>query len=71
MVGIYFQVHGAVSTSGPLFAKSDFYEYLEVVSDALDVTDPKCRPRVQEAMRMVEMLMMHRVGWQTVSDMFK
>ena len=71
MVEVTTKVHGAVSTSGPLFAKADFYEYLEVVSDALDVTDPKCRPRVQEAMRMVEMLMMHRVGWQTVSDMFK
>lgn len=23
-------VHGAVSTSGPLLAKADFYEYLEV-----------------------------------------
>ena len=27
---------GAVSTSGPLLAKADFYEYLEVVSASLD-----------------------------------
>ena len=27
---------GAVSTSGPLLAKADFYEYLEVVTASLD-----------------------------------
>ena len=64
-------MHGAVSTSSPLFAKADFFEYLEVVKYALDITDPKCRPRVEEALRMVERLMMHRFGWQTITDMFK
>ncbi len=64
-------VHGAVSTSGPMFAKADFFEYLEVVSSALDTTNPKCKPAVQEAMRMVDMLLAHRVGWQTLSKMFK
>lgn len=64
-------VHGAVSTSGPLHAKADFFEYLQVVSDALDVTNPRCRPAVQEAMKMADMLMLHRIGWQTISKMFK
>ena len=64
-------VHGAVSTSGPLLAKANFFEYLEVVSDALDVTNPKCNPAIQDGMKKAEMLTLHRVGWKMISKMFK
>ena len=35
-------VAGSVSSSGPLFAKLNYFEYLEVVANALDTTGPGC-----------------------------
>ena len=64
-------VHGAVSTSGPVLAKADFLEYLEVVSDALDVTNKNCRPNIQDGMAKAEMLLGHRMGWKLLSTTFK
>jgi hypothetical protein len=60
-----------VSTSGPLLAKADFFEYLQVVSDALDVTDAKCNPIIQEALAKVQLLTKHRVGWNMITKTFK
>merc|ERR1712243_40204 len=42
-------VAGSVSSSGPLFAKLDFSEYLQVVMDALDTTGPGCNIALAEA----------------------
>lgn len=64
-------VHGAVSTSGPMEAKADFFEYHEVVSDALDVTDRGCRPAVQAAMKKADVLTQHMIGWHTLTKAFK
>ncbi|XP_040566173.1 putative serine protease F56F10.1 [Lepeophtheirus salmonis] len=64
-------IHGAVSTSGPVLAKSDFYEYLIVVDQVFKVTDPKCGPAVQEGMFEIERLLQHQVGMRELSKMFK
>ncbi|CAB4063745.1 unnamed protein product [Lepeophtheirus salmonis] len=61
----------AVSTSGPVLAKSDFYEYLIVVDQVFKVTDPKCGPAVQEGMFEIERLLQHQVGMRVLSKMFK
>jgi len=57
-------VAGSVSTSAPLVAKADFFEYLEVVESALDTTVPGCVKIIKEAVRKTQFLTAHRVGWQ-------
>jgi len=47
-------VAGSVSSSGPLFAKLDYFEYFEVVADALDTTGPGCNIALTEALSTVE-----------------
>merc|ERR1719370_696033 len=47
-------VAGSVSSSGPLFAKLDFSEYLQVVMDALDTTGPGCNMALAEAIATAE-----------------
>ena len=64
-------IHGSVSTSGPLVAQADFHEYLEVVDQALQLTDPKCSKAVQDGMGQAAQLTLHRVGWQLMSKLFK
>ena len=64
-------IHGSVSTSGPLIAQADFPEYLEVVSDAIDLTNSNCKKMVQKAMGQAARLTLHRVGWQLMSNLFK
>ena len=64
-------VHGSVSTSGPLLAKIDFFEYLEVVSFALDSTNAKCKPNIQDGLAKAKLLTDHRVGWNMITKMFK
>ena len=63
-------VAGAVSTSGPLRAKADFFEYLEVVEASLD-TVPGCAAVVRGAVEKVASLTAHRIGWKIISRQFK
>ena len=64
-------VHGAVSTSGPLIAQSDFPEYLEVVDRTIQLTSPKCNSLVKKAMGQAARLTLHRMGWKLMSKIFK
>ncbi|TRY70321.1 hypothetical protein TCAL_08250 [Tigriopus californicus] len=64
-------IHGSVSTSGPLYAKADFFEYLQVVRQALKVTDPECGPALEDALQKVDVLSRHRTGWAMISKKFK
>lgn len=64
-------VHGSVSTSGPLIAKADFHEYLEVVSQAIDLTSPQCNKALKRALQQAEQLTLHRVGWNLLSKLFR
>ena len=63
-------VAGSVSTSGPLRAKADFFEYLEVVEASLD-TVPGCAAVVRSAVKKVASLTAHRIGWKLISKQFK
>merc|ERR1719320_2349477 len=64
-------VAGSVSSSGPLFAKLDYFEYLQVVADALDTTDPGCNVAMTEALTAVENLVGDEDKWEDLSTMFR
>ena len=68
-------VSGSVSSSGPLWAKLDFFEYLQVksdsssinfvwqvVMDALDTTGPGCNIALAEAIATAETMV--AVFWE-------
>jgi len=63
-------ISGAVSTSGPLRAKANFYEYLEVVKSALESSRQGCARAVEDAIRRVKYLTTHRVGWSLITRKF-
>merc|ERR1719317_1293558 len=64
-------VAGSVSSSGPLFAKLDYFEYLQVVADALDTTGPGCNVAMTEALTAVENLVGDKDKWEELSTMFR
>merc|ERR1719320_844947 len=64
-------VAGSVSSSGPLFAKLDYFEYLQVVADALDTTGPGCNMALTEALTAVENLVGDEDKWEDLSTMFR
>lgn len=64
-------IAGAVSTSGPLRAKANFYEYLEVVKAALDTVSPGCADNLKDALKRVQYLTTHRVGWSMLTRKLK
>merc|ERR1712088_708902 len=63
-------VSGSVSSSGPLFAKLDFSEYLQVVMDALDTTGPGCNVALEEALATAEMMVADEASWGELSSLF-
>jgi len=64
-------VGGSVSSSGPLFAKLDYFEYLQVVADALDTTGPGCNEAFTDALMTVEDLIGDADNWEDLSELFK
>ena len=64
-------VTGSVSSSGPLFAKLDYWEYLQVVADALDTTGPGCNVAFTQALTTIEMMVEMEDTWQDLSNKFK
>merc|ERR1712227_135411 len=65
-------VAGSVSSSGPLFAKLDYYEYLQVVMDALDWTEiPGCNNAWTEALTTVEEMVKSEENWEGLTEKFK
>jgi len=64
-------VAGSVSSSGPLFAKLDYFEYLEVVADALDTTGAGCNTAMTEALTAVENLVGDENSWEDLGSMFQ
>merc|ERR1719219_1841495 len=64
-------VTGSVSSSGPLFAKLDYHEYLQVVADALDTTGPGCNVALNQALTTVEMMVEMEETWEDLSNKFK
>jgi len=64
-------VAGSVSSSGPLFAKLDYFEYLQVVADALDTTGPGCNMALTEALTTVEEMVGDADNWEYLSSLYK
>jgi len=63
-------VKGAVSSSGPLNAKLDFWEYFQVVSEALDTTGPDCNPALTNALATIEFMLGQADSWGELSSLF-
>ena len=59
-----------MSTSGPLLAKADFYEYLEVVTASLD-TVPGCVPALRTAVKRLGQLLEDEAGVQLINNKFR
>ena len=64
-------VTGSVSSSGPLFAKLDFPEYLQVVAEALDTTCPGCNVAIKEAITRVERMVETEETVEELRNKFK
>lgn len=64
-------IHGAISSSGPLLAKADFFEYYDVVRDSLATYSEDCATAVQKSIQQVEILLKHRIGQQSLNEKFK
>merc|ERR1711970_980508 len=64
-------VAGSVSSSGPLFAKLDYFEYLQVVADALDTTGPGCNVALTDALMTVEEMVGDADNWEYLSSLYK
>ncbi|XP_043221434.1 putative serine protease K12H4.7 [Amphibalanus amphitrite] len=65
-------VHAAVSTSAPLLAKTNFFEYLEVVNYAIHAkSGDECYGNVELSFQAVEDLLQDAAGWATLTDKFK
>jgi len=60
-----------VSSSGPLYAKLDYFEYLEVVEDAFGTTGPGCNDAITKAITAVEDHVEDQEKWEDVSTMFR
>ncbi|XP_072049545.1 LOW QUALITY PROTEIN: putative serine protease K12H4.7 [Amphiura filiformis] len=63
----------AVATSAPVQAVMDFRGYLDVVRDSLATSKlgTKCNDNILSAVNQLNELLLHQVGWKTISDMFK
>merc|ERR1719510_1850063 len=65
-------ITGSVSSSGPLFAKLDYFEYLQVVSDALATTGPNCNPAFTDALTEIqELISTDADSWNYLTELFK
>lgn len=59
---------GAIASSAPVEALINFSEYLGVVRDSLGAS---CDAQILKANQQVSLLLKHRVGWQTLTKIFK
>lgn len=66
-----FLIHGSISTSGPLLAKANFYEYFYVVEDSLRTYSDECVAAVRQGIAQIETLMKHMIGQRSLNEKFK
>jgi len=64
-------VSGAVATSGPVAAKPDFPEYLQVVQEALKSSTPGCSEALSRAASQLTALVLNKSAQAQVTDMFQ
>ncbi|KOC61505.1 Putative serine protease K12H4.7 [Habropoda laboriosa] len=63
-------IQGALASSAPLFAKADFYEYYEVVTESLRRYSQKCVDDVKAAFDAVQELFKTENGTQRLKEYF-
>lgn len=63
-------VQGALASSAPIFAKADFYEYYEVVTESLRRYSQKCVDQIKAAFKAVEKLFAAKDGPQKLKQYF-
>jgi len=63
-------VQGSVASSGPVNAKPNFPEYLEVVDSALKIESYECSVNVKSAIDKIQYLTQHRIGWKMLGKKF-
>lgn len=68
---LFSQVTGAMSASGPVEAKVNFYEYMAVVEASLRTHSDKCVTEVTQGTQQIEILLRHMVGQLSLNDKFK
>ncbi|GMR46039.1 hypothetical protein PMAYCL1PPCAC_16235, partial [Pristionchus mayeri] len=61
---------GAVSSSAPVLAKNDFYEYLEVVEEVIKRQSQKCHDRTMEAFETLHKLAQDPEGRASIQAKF-
>lgn len=64
-------VLGAVSSSGPLKAKVDFYEYLQVVRTSLASYKEECVTEVMKANTLLSILVESKIGLSKITEKFQ
>ena len=64
-------VYAAVSSSAPVLAKLNFYQYYEVVSNSLDLYSPKCTKSIDKATKTIQELMKSSKGMLFLQNKFK
>ncbi|XP_048515366.1 thymus-specific serine protease-like [Athalia rosae] len=64
-------IQGALASSAPVFAKADFYEYYEVVTEALRRSDSRCPLAVNQAFESIEELLRTPKGPSRLSKFFQ
>jgi len=61
---------GAVGSSGPVQAKVNFFEYLEVVQNSLATHSAQCSASLSDGMQQIAQLMTTGAGRQSLKDYF-
>ena len=63
-------IQGALASSAPMYAKADFYEYYEVVTESLRRHSEKCADEVKVAFNSVEELLFSKGGPEKLKTYF-
>lgn len=64
-------IQGALASSAPVFAKADFYEYYEVVTESIRRQNPKCANDIKAAFDSVEELLFAKNGPEKLKTYFR
>lgn len=64
-------IDGAISSSGPLLAKVDFFEYYNVVENSLRTHSDLCIESIKKAYGQLKILLKEELGRRTIDDKFK
>ncbi|XP_058805527.1 putative serine protease K12H4.7 isoform X2 [Phymastichus coffea] len=63
-------IQGAVASSAPLYAKTEFHEYYELVTTSLKRYDADCPTQVQRAFETVEEILASEGGAEKIQSIF-